>query len=883
MTGCTSHKKIPELLAPAGSPAAFRAAVAAGADAVYLGGKEFGARRYARNFSLPEIGDAVRFAHARGVRVYVTVNILVHDRELPDACRYLLDLYAIGVDAVLVQDPGLAAFAREVVPGLPLHASTQMTICSADGVRWAAGQGFSRVVLARELSLGDVKEIARTTEGLGIGLEVFAHGALCYSYSGQCLLSSVIGGRSGNRGMCAQPCRKPYTLVVAGEDRYSRPVALHNLPSAESYPLSPRDLCTYTQVVELVSSPVAALKIEGRMKSPEYVAIVVSTYRKALDAIADGAWQPDDAARRDLLLAFNREFTLGYLFGDRHRALMGRTRPDNRGLCVGTVTGWDRRSQTVTVRATRPFSLRPGDGLFFSHLAHPSNDWGFSLNTAPVQEGGTVSFVIPHPVEPGAMLYVTASSELLARARQIATGAPADLMHPVPIDIVVTVTGDGALELSGSIRAPGRRPVTVSRKTGLRLAPAKTRPISRDEMAARLRKTGGTPFAVHGFSLDYGGDRFAPIGELNRVRREFFEAAEVALVAAAVPSPEDVEAAGTRLVAVTARFSSEFRITGNMEDYPIRIIVLADRIETADAALRAGADTIAIEPASAPDGPVCDMAALGEKIAADVRTVCARCTAAGARPVWKLPRITPQSFLDALLIHLPGLRAAGLDECMVDNMGTAQAIISAAPGLSLSGFVGLNVFNYRTVQVLSALPFRFLTLSPELSGTEIETLSALVGSSPRAPAFAVLAQGNVEAMVSEDCLFEPFLQCRHPPGHGQHPPDNWYGIRDGTGHLFPVRVDATCRTYIFNARETCLVDAVPQLIRAGIGAFVIDGRGRTPAYAEEMVRIYRDAVATRDLSPEAAAPVLIAAKARAKAISLGGITAGHFLRGLRRT
>jgi len=881
MTLRAPPQKIPELLAPAGSPEAFRAAVAAGADAVYLGGKEFGARQYARNFSPGEIEEAVRFAHARGVRVYVTVNTLIHDRELADAARYLVDLYATGADAVLVQDPGLAALARETVPDLPLHASTQMTVYSADGVRWAAGQGFSRVVLARELSLDDVRAIARSTADLRIGLEVFAHGALCYCYSGQCLLSSLIGGRSGNRGMCAQPCRKPYTLVAARQDRYGRPIALRELPQAEPYLLSPKDLCTYTRLPELVSSPVAALKIEGRMKSPEYVAIVVSTYRQALDAIAEGTLQPDDAAMRDLMLAFNREFTTGYLFGERYRTLMGHARPDNRGLCVGPVTRWDKRSRMVTVRAAQPVSLRPGDGVLFSCPGSPSSDWGFSLNTEPVKENNTISFATPRPVEPGTHLYITSSSELLTRARQIATQAPASLRHPVPVDLVAQVSGDGTLDLSATIEAPGRRPVVVNRRTDLHLLPARSRPLSRKELAAQIRKTGSTLFAVRRFSLDYAGDRFAPLGELNRVRRDFFEAAEAALIAAGIPQPEAVAAAVVRLAAVTPRLSPASRTTGGGEDQPVRIAFLADRIDTVDAALRTGADTIAIEPGVAPDGPACESTALAEAITTDVRTVCTRCTAKGARPVWKLPRIMTQPFLDAVLPHIPRLLAAGLDECMVENMGTARAILSADSGMALSGFVGLNVFNAQTVHVLSGLPFRLLTLSPELSGTEVTALSAAAGNQKGAPALAVLAQGNVEAMVSEDCLLEPFLQCRHSPAGRQHWPETWYGIRDETGHIFPVRVDATCRTHIFNAPETCLVDAVPRLIRAGISAFVIDGRGRPPAYAEEMVRIYREAVAMRDLSPEAAAPLLSAAKARAKEISLGGITAGHFLRGLK--
>jgi putative protease len=238
-------RRLPELLAPAGSPEAFPAAVAAGADAVYLSGKRFGARKFARNFTDDELKDAIDFAHRRDVRVYVTINTLIHDRELNDVLEYLLWLYSIGTDAVLIQDTGIAALARKIVPLLPLHASTQMTIHSTAGVEWAKKQGFSRVVLARELTIEEIEDISQATAESGIGLEVFAHGALCYCYSGQCLLSSVIGGRSGNRGMCAQPCRKPYSMITADTDNYGRPSGIRKLPSTDHYPLSPKDLCTY--------------------------------------------------------------------------------------------------------------------------------------------------------------------------------------------------------------------------------------------------------------------------------------------------------------------------------------------------------------------------------------------------------------------------------------------------------------------------------------------------------------------------------------------------------------------------------------------------------------------------------------------------------------
>ena len=305
------------------------------------------------------------------------------------------------------------------MPGLALHASTQLTIHNAEGVRWAHGQGFSRVVLARELPLAEVESIARATADTGVGLEVFPHGALCYSYSGQCLLSSVIGGRSGNRGMCAQPCRKKYTLVAADTDDIGRPTGRHDMPFQDQYLLSPKDLCTFREIPRLANAPVASLKIEGRMKSPEYVAIVVSTYRRALDAAAAGTFIPDETAVRDLTLSFNRGFTRGYLFGDHGGKLMGRDRPDNRGLCIGTVMHCDARNLTATVHLEQPVLLHPGDGLLFSHPDYPSAEWGYALNSEPERQKEGITLVVPRPVQEEARVFLTASVNLAARARQI--------------------------------------------------------------------------------------------------------------------------------------------------------------------------------------------------------------------------------------------------------------------------------------------------------------------------------------------------------------------------------------------------------------------------------------------------------------------------------
>jgi putative protease len=877
-------QKIPELLAPAGSMNAFFAAVAAGADAVYLSGKQFGARKFARNFTDEEIAEAVGYAHARGVRVYVTVNTLVHDRELAPVAEYLVRLYATGVDAVLVQDPGVAALAREIVPGLVLHASTQLTIHNAEGVRWAHKQGFSRVVLARELSLNDVEAIARATADTGIGLEVFAHGALCYSYSGQCLLSSVLGGRSGNRGMCAQPCRMKYSLVTADVDKYGRPTDASEVPLQEKYLLSPKDLCTYREIPRLVNAPVASLKIEGRMKSPEYVAIVVSTYRRALDAAAADSFVPDKAAESDLVLAFNREFTRGHLFGDRHEKLMGRDRPDNRGLRIGTVTRYDRTARTVTISPDHPVSLSPGDGLLFTLQNHPAAAWGFALNSEPeVQKDGMIVLAVSRPALEGSQVFLTFSHALATRARQIGSPATSDLRHPVPVDMVASVAADGHLNLAGTIHPPGKEPVALENTSDLQLVPARSRPLPEETLAAQLTKTGGTPFGIANLELSYDGTLFIPVSEINRIRREFFIRAGEVLIASYRPLPKEVEAAKKRLAKFItehpAPVSSTPQKTPEPQKRPLGIILYADSMDAVDAGTRAGAKTICFEPAGFPYPSGVDAESENARIEAAIRIALDTCRAHDARLIWKLPRITRQGEIDAIRSILPRLHTAGLRACMVENPGTALAVKEAVPGLALAGSWGLNVFNAETVRVFSREHFTLLQVSPELSGNEIAVLAREVHRQGDGPTLAVFAQGNLETMVTEDCLRAVAIKCRRTSGPCRN--TRWLGIRDETGRLFPVRVDGACRSHIFNAAETCLIDAVPELVAAGVDAVTIDARGKTADYAREMVRAYREAIASAAQKPGAATRDTTSLRERVKAIALGGITAGHYTRGLK--
>jgi putative protease len=820
---------LPELLAPAGSPGALRAAVAAGADAVYLGGKRFGARRYADNFSEPELREAVEFAHNRGVRVYVTANTLIRDDELPEVARYLLWLYEIGADAVLVQDLGVAALARAVVPDLDLHASTQMTIHNLEGAAWAARKGFKRAVLARELSLEEVEEIAR---GLpGIGLEVFVHGALCYCYSGQCLLSSLLGGRSGNRGMCAQPCRKRYALLKGDKDEYGRPILLEAVHLKERFLLSTCDLCVYQHLDRVVKAPIVSLKVEGRMKSPEYVAVVIQIYRRALDALARGSWSPSEEDLRDLALAFNRDFTCGHLLGSMD--VMGREMSEKRGILLGTVISYNAASREASISLKGP-APDQGDGLVF---LSPGQEVGMVVHGRASVSSGLLRLRTPERVRPGSKVYLTGSAGLSRRAERIMTGSP----EPIPIDLGVSWE-EGIPVIEARLEAPSG-PLKVSVR-GSPMDDAVKRPLTSEQIEAQLRRTGGTPFLIRKLEMRYPGGLFAPLGVLNQLRRDLLAVAEAALLDAQRPDARRTREAKERLdrMDLEVRGSAVLRIPS--------LAAYADGLDTVRGAAEGGCRRIYFEPRK-----------LAGKKELLLQLSEARSLAGDAELVWKWPRITREKHISFVRPLLDKVDADGI---MVESVGAAEAASGAAPKIPLFGSSGLNVWNHMAVQSLSP-PFHRLTLSPELSG---EQLARLVARAPRPPALEIIVQGSQEVMVAEDRL---------PAMAGKA---EFWGLQDFR-RVFPVLLDGESRTVILNSVETCLIDHMPRLFEIGLDGIAIDARSRTGRYAREISEIYLEAMRLTKAGGSDLEADLGALKEEVKHRSLGGITTGHFLRGLR--
>ena len=838
-------RKLPELLAPAGSPEALRSAIAAGADAVYLGGKRFGARKFATNFDEPAIAEAINYAHLRGVRVYVVVNTLVREDELSDVAEYLVRLYEIGADAVLLQDLGVAALAGLLVPELERHASTQMTIHNREGLLYAARAGFKRVVLAREVTLDEIKKWESESQSSGLGLEVFVHGALCYCYSGQCLLSSAIGGRSGNRGMCAQPCRKPYVLLRGKLDEYGRPVSLAAEPQKESYLISTRDLSVYRHLDRIVRSPVQSLKIEGRMKSPEYVAVVTSIYRRALDSIARGSWSASPEDERDLALAFNRDFTDGHLLsaGD----VMGRKASDNQGFLIGSVASYDLQRSEAQVRLCGPLTPDKGDGLVFQA---PGQEMGLVVQNV-FQKDGLLRLKTPERVRPGAKVYLTGSTALTRKAQAIISSSKTE----IPIDLVISFE-DGTCRVEGRLQT-GQK---IEVKAGFKMEKAKKQPITRQQIESQMRRTGGTPFVIRKIDMDYPGDLFAPLGALNQLRRDLLAKAEEALLERHCPTAEKVVRARDRQkemrLACHPAFGEE-----RVGSVPT-LAVYTDNLETVEGAFEGGCRRIYFEP-QLPPGEQGNRAKETRKKLEEARAIC---QSADVELIWKWPKITRTDYLEFARMLLNDVEADGI---MVENVGDVEAVQAAQPKARIYGASGLNVWNHLTIQAL-APPLQRLTLSPELSRDQLACTIAAAREQGNVPELELMVQGNLEVMVTEDSLLN--LVKRKPD------PGDFWGLQDFK-RIFPLRQDGG-KTHIFNSTETCLLDLMPELFRIGLDGIAVDARGRTRKYAREMTEIYLEAIELTKAGG-ASQEGLQALKERIRPMALGGITYGHFIKGLK--
>lgn len=494
--------KKPELLAPAGNMESLKAAIAAGCDAIYLGGYLFGARSFAGNFSNEELEEVVRYAHLYHVKIYVTTNTLVYENEVETFLNYIDFLYRINVDAVIIQDLGMMDLVRKLYPDFEVHASTQMHVHNLEGVKLVQALGLTRAVLARETPIEEIKKIKEKTN---IELEIFVHGALCISYSGQCFMSSLIGNRSGNRGTCAQSCRKKYQLLEKIGNNFET-------ITDQAYLLSTKDLNTLEHLGELIEAGVDSFKVEGRMKRPEYVYLVISIYRRAIDSYLEtGKVMIDDTDLLELKKIFNRGFTKGFLFHENEDQFTNTFRPNHMGMEIGKVVSVDKNFVTIELTDT----VRLGDGI---RILGQEEDTGCTLNVFKrhqtiVKEavrGDLITLEIKGSVTPGSKVLKTTDQKQLEAINNLIEKKKRK----------IKIMGELHIHRDKEMMLKLQLDDTVVQVTSTYVPEvAHNLPTTRDRVLAQIHKLGNTPYEFEELTLEMDDDLFISIKEVNELRR----------------------------------------------------------------------------------------------------------------------------------------------------------------------------------------------------------------------------------------------------------------------------------------------------------------------------------------------------------------------------
>lgn len=824
-----------ELLAPAGSREALVAAVENGANAIYLAGNAFGARAYASNFDREALREAIHFAHLRKVAIHVTVNTIVADEEMGPLRDYLRFLYEAGADAVLVQDLGVARVAHETVPDLPLHASTQMSVSSLEGVRALAELGFTRVVLARELSLKEIRHICAHAP---VEIETFMHGALCVCYSGQCLMSSMIGGRSGNRGRCAQPCRLPYTLVdEKGQDVLG--------DKAGSYLLSPRDLSTIDVIPDLIEAGVSSLKIEGRMKRPEYVATVVRTYREAIDTYYAGkGYAVTQEERDDLAQIFNRDFTTAYLEGRPGKAMMSDRRPNNRGLLIGRVTAYDWDRRIVTVKLSGRLGL--GDQVDFwvkvggrvtATISALTDAKGRAVEEG--QAGDIVSFAIPSAVRDHDRVFKVYDARLMERAKETyASGAP---VRRIPVAIAVRAAVGEPLTVT-LCDAEGHR---GEGRTDFIGEPARKRPLSEEIIRKQVSRLGTSVYEMKSLYCDIAGEVMVPMSEINEARRKAVEALDA-----------------LRLKEIEAR---EHRPEPKFTDRIARptpkkahFLVAVDTLGKAEAALAAGADGILF------GGESYEHRVIAPE---EYERAWQMAREAGARIDFNTPRIVHDGQQKHVERLLAAFAAFPPDAVHVHNIAML-ALVRRLTDFAIHADYSLISYNKQTLAFLKDYGASSATLSPELTAKEIRQLAK---ESPLP--LTCIVHGRLELMVSNYCVTGSFLggcgegPCTQPCTRGH------FALKDRKDALFPLAMDQFCHMHVLNSKVLSMMPHAMKFRAAGIETMQIEAKAMGEKEIAAIVKAYRKAMAFPEEPDEVQLSWIHEQEGK-------DITRGHYFRGV---
>lgn len=867
-----------ELLAPAGNMVCLHAAVRAGADAVYLGTGDFNARRGADNFTLESLAEACDWAHIRGVRIYLTVNTIILPSEIDAAVELVRQAWRSGVDAFIVQDIGLAARIRTALPDAELHISTQMNTHNTAGIEAAMRLGAARVTLARELSYFEIDNMCNCAHELGMEIEVFAHGALCICYSGQCFASSMVGGRSANRGMCAQACRLPYTL----HNRATNKV----LPADGEHLLSPKDLATIEVLPELVACGVDSLKIEGRMKSPEYVYAVVSTYRSVLDRVLENesicgtgdvteepcatprftaqdsvkpspsseaassteGMRPTEAELRTLDEAFSRGFTTAYLDCHTGAEMMSFGRPNNRGAFLGRVA----RVGGGDVEIDCELPVVRGDVIEFwtgkGHFAHTLDEFETLTNNREATQ--RIRLSVPKRVGKGDRVFRVRSAEAafadddqdprvpLVCHVQLHIGKPAQLIAT----LATPSTGMRAKHDSAPAeKAPQASPSKISVQVeGDVVEAARTKAITADEVRDHIDRFGNTPFVLAGMTIDLDDGVGMGFSKLHALRAQASDALVEQLVA-------------SYKVRTLEKQTKTARVSSMPQPGQCEVCVLATNPACARAARKAGADAIYVSTLNYKRG----QAQVTGQLSDTVEQAGYPNRAIPVLPTVEhdaIPKTRETDFaFDAWKYVKPG------KPVLADNL--AQVHKALELGCIVEAGAHIPVTNAASASLLQSWGVARIWVSPELTLGQIQ---AIAEQSDVPLGLTII--GQQELMVTEHCLLTSQGPCNRECTTCVRRKSPHY-LKDRKGYEMPVATDMLGRSHLYNAVQLDIAHSAPDLVAAGIRAFMVDATLMT---VEQTRNAVERAVRARDLALRGSGAV-----SRAE-----GTTTGHLFRSI---
>lgn len=796
-----------ELLAPAGSYDVFITAVNAGADAVYIAGNQYGARAFAENFSLEEMEKAIKYAHLNGVKVHVTVNTLVNNFEIIDVLDYLFKLYRMGVDAVIVQDFGIAHLLKMLIPDLEVHASTQMALNNYSSVKWAAKNNIKRVVLPREININQIKEFDQQLQkdNIDMEIEVFGHGALCYSVSGNCYISSYNSGRSGNRGACAQPCRREYKLKYRG----------YNV--GNGYLLSTHDLASYNNIKEIEEAGVTSLKLEGRMKSKDYVGTIVNSYRNIIDG------NEGDYAK-NLHLVFNRKFTDGYLMDEKPGDVMGRIASGHEGLYIGDIVDIDDTKVTIEIKNKENYiPLEIGDGIAFKYNGKIK---GIYLDKIISQDENKIVIDTTRRVKPGTEVFISYSKSIHENLKKFEKET---IKSHIKLDITIDFdeTNDAIFKVEFYL---DDELFNFKYKTEDSFQKAINKPITEDKIKKQLSKTGGTPFYIGDIKINnMKDDLFIPMGSLNQIRRDIIEKATQLLLNHYTPTKKSVKATRKNL----HRFVDEYK---NYENNDLNtnpsLSIFVDNLDVLNATSGFNLKRVYFDGNCLYNNPK-DYYDNIENLLEKAALMCS-----GSELVW---------VLSSFISEEEALKAKEIVENLQNN-GIIISVMGDFPGMGeifdcpIYGNHNLNIWNSFSVESLAKSGFDGLLLSNELSIEEIKEL--IKKNTANNIDLGMIVNGNLEVIVTKD----DFSNLNNGQDFIIANNSDYAILEDKKRKKFKYKVsfDYNQQSHIINKDCLCLIEEMNDIKTLGLDSLILDFRYSNENYAKNILSIYNDALKGRE-------------------------------------